>query len=336
MQPITSTNIEKVLASLEGHAGAEPMALEIERVERHAGALLSTALLGSLGEQPLEIRMAAAGDVTDGLASAGLAFALANRRGPTKVDGMRSPESLSPWRRTWTPGTRANWIALFPDEDASNQLFGPEAIGETDWEPDLFGPTFAAFVNPHRTGRVASRRHPLKRVFWPWIDRLMPRSLAQDRAKRREFVRDVGTLIDELIANISEHAAGSGPDVHSLVHAAVTRGQEADRLHLAFADTGAGIIRTLLPKLGISPAPEETYEEVLAAAFAGTLPGWGVGRGLGLPAVLDVATRGSAVLRVATGRCRLEADQHGLRSVAVEFDLRGTVVVVSLTLPRVA
>jgi hypothetical protein len=333
MAPITSANIEKLLSELGEDHGSAPLELDLGRVERHAGAVLSVALLGTLGDQPLALRVQGATEPEHWLASAGLAFAVANRAGKTTVDGTDPDEILAEWRRTWTPGTRQNWLALFPHEEPSSELFAPEAIGETGWRPDLFGPQFAAFVNPHRTGRVASRHHPLNRAFWPWLERLLPGSPKDGSEARRSFVTCVGTLMEELVSNISEHAAGTGPDVHSLVHASVTRGGEGDRLHLAFADTGEGIIGTLRPKLWEQQASDMT---LLRTAFEGGLPGWGVGRGLGLPAVLTVCRRQAATLRVATGNLRMEADGRDgdINLVASGFALRGTVFVISLRLPK--
>lgn len=339
-------NVDALLAEMASRLSVDPDAtLELDwshvsRLEGSAGAVLATALLGTLGRAPLRVKVQPRAATQHWLLTSGLAFALANRLGDTAVDGLRH-EELATWRRTWMPGTEAAWNQLFgPPHPAT--LFGPEEIGESPLAPDLFGPHHAAFTNPHRQGSAVGRDTAVSRIVWPWLDRLLPNDGRRPRrsTRRTEYIQDVGILIDELLSNVAEHGTslGFGPSIHSLVQILVTRGGGArsfDRLRLSVWDTGAGIASTARTKLASAGAAEMTDETLLMQLFSGNLPGWLRGRGMGLPEVADICRRtAGANLFVATGPVRLATTgrRAELQPTGQGFPIQGSVVTAVLPL----
>lgn len=295
-------------------------------VERGAAAMLSCALAGSLGDRPLEV--VAARDVhLDWLDASGLAFALAHRPGPTQINS----EVGSEWGRDWSPGFGSPWSSMeyAPTPEA---LFPPDAIGETAVRPDLSGPGFAAFVNPHLSRRRRGR-HPVSTVLWPWLTSLIGASRAPHAEARARLVPDIGRVVDEVVANVGDHATADGP-ISSLVQVSITRGggeRSVNRLHIAVTDTGPGIAATARPRL---PAADAALldDELVLALLDGRLGPWGRARGQGLPRVTALCRRHNARLRVATRETRVALDHGELSAESPGFGLRGTVVTVSIPL----
>jgi hypothetical protein len=339
VQRLGPTNVEDLLGELSSRDGA--LELDLARVgalERSAGALLSNALLGSIGERPLNLRVENA--QLDWLAASGLAFAVANRPGPTTVENRSNGRVLaSSWLTSWRPGHKSPTVRV----DDPTRLFGPTMLGETALQPDLYGPGFAAFVNPHLYG-VSGGHHPLTTLLWPWLDRLLPQRSGgiTDRDTRTAWIADCGRLIDELVLNVCDHAAGDASrSLYSLVQISVTRGgggRSSNRLHICVQDTGVGVPTSARPK--IDPAKRSSLDEaqLVGCLLDGSLAPWGRARGQGLPRVVDIARRRKGTLRLATmmTKATLETGPGckaagAIRVSRSSFCLKGTVL--TLTLP---
>jgi Histidine kinase-, DNA gyrase B-, and HSP90-like ATPase len=339
-QRLNTSVVEHLLQQLCEQDALELDLREIGAIERGAGAILSNALVGTLGDLPLKVNV---GDMrSDWITTSGLAFALANRPGATFVRGRATPGDTPQWARPWRPGFIEPLRAMMPR--GAGQLFTPDQLGETSTPPDLYGPTYAAFVSPHLT-RPTLQRHPLTTLLWPWLDRLIPRQAyaGADQQPRRDWVAGVGRIVDEIVGNICEHAfsedAGS---VHSLVQVSVTRGggeRSANRLHLCIQDSGRGIPATARPKLNPALNAELEETQLISRLLEGTLAPWGRGRGQGLPAVADVARRLKGHLRLATKTTRATIDgesrDNAARASRQRFRIDGTVVTVTLPVPEI-
>lgn len=311
---------------------------QLDTIERSAGAILSNALVGSLGHRTLEI---CAGENADELMrSSGLAFALANRVGTTVIHGRSDVSPSAGWAREWRPGQLEPLRAMMRPGDA--ELFEPSELHETAIEPDLFGPTYAAFVNPHLT-QPSLQHHPLTTLLWPWLDRLIPRRQPRpvDTEARALWVADVGRVVDEVLSNVCEHARHSdGRRIHSLVQVSVTRGggeRSTNRLHLCIQDTGPGIPLTARPKIGPAIAAELNETQLVGRLLEGTLSPWGRGRGQGLPRVAEICRRLSGTLRLATKITRATVEGGSTNEAVLltpaPFRLDGTVVTLTLPVP---
>jgi hypothetical protein len=309
---------------------------ETDVIERAAGGVLSNALLGTLGDRPLEVKIDPGS--SEWIATSGLAFALANRPGKTVIDGEARTFAASPWTREWHPAHVEPMRAMMQ----SHKLFAPSILGETDTTPDLFGPTFAAFVNPHLT-RPNLQHHPLTTLLWPWLDRLIPRGQdGVNSERRRGWIADVGRVIDEVVSNVCEHAQPqAGEQTKSLVLVSVTRGggeRSTNRLHLGIQDTGPGIPATARPKVAASAAAALTEGQLVSRLLEGTLAPWGRGRGQGLPRVVDITREHAGTLRVATKTTRAYIDGNVLnaavRVAEARFRLDGTVIALTLPVPN--
>ena len=334
--------IEDLLDRLALASGSAELDLRgTDVVERSAGAVLSNALLGSLGDWPLEIFLDE--PAPDWVASSGLAFALANRSGETAINGVRRAIVDPSWTREWRPGHVAPWQAMTPTP--TGELFSPSELRETSELPDLLGPTFAAFVNPHLT-RPTLQRHPLTTLLWPWLDRLVPKASVPIATRgsdgRRLWVADVGRVIDEVLGNIWEHARSqSSAPISSLVVVSVTRGggeRSTNRLHLCIQDTGPGIPATARPKISAPIAATLTEAQLVSRLLEGTLAPWGRARGQGLPRVVEICRTLRGTLRIATKTTRASVDGHDVNSAVrvapTSFRLDGTVVTLTLPVPR--
>jgi hypothetical protein len=338
-QRLSPPVVEDLLASFQSATGGLHLDLRVlDTIERSAGAILSNALLGTLGQRPLTVLLA--GGESDWMTTSGLAFALANRPGPTTVLDGEDAAPLLGWRRDWRPGHVEPLRSMMPA--GNGELFAPEELGETSSLPDLFGSSFAAFVNPHLT-QPQLQRHPLTTLLWPWLDKLLPNPQERpiEHGARGAWVGDVGGVVDEVLGNVCEHARRrDGERVFSLVQVSVTRGggqRSSNRLHLCVQDTGPGIPATARPKVPPSLAAAMSEQQLVAKLIEGTLQPWGRGRGQGLPRVADICRRLQGTLRVATKTTRAvieaQAENCAVRTHQAAFCLNGTVVTLTLPVP---
>lgn len=318
-------------------AGEGGVVLDLGRLnhlERTAGAVLTNALFGTLGDLNLSVRLPQ-GDA-DRVGASGLAFALANRRGPTSLDATPGWAERDRWRHRWTPGAQ---LPLFEIED-SDALFSAVELGEAELNPDVIGQSFAAFVDPHVAGSSrSSENHPTATAIWPWLDRLLPRSRggrSAFNASRRRFIADIGRLLSELIVNVGQHAWLPHRQLHSLVQVSFTRGGSGshDRIYVSVQDNGAGIAATSRPKVAAVTDCPNSDSELVARLVQGTVPPWHCGRGMGLPAVADLIRARDGDLMVASGATRLNVHGAGVKTEPAAFPMQGTVLVAMLPLPR--
>jgi hypothetical protein len=338
---INAANVESVLEMWrrEADRGGEPLRIDLAKVgsvERLAGGVLSTALLGSLGDAAVQVELPSGHRRAEWLWASGLAFALANRLGPTYLSGTSAADhtDLRAWRERWRPGMEETWREMLAVSQVS--LFSPAEIGESSLAPDLFGPTYAAFVDPHLNQLEDDGQHPITTVVWPWLDRLLPGKLnGESPNARRGFIRDVGEFVTETLLNVADHAVGyEQRRVRSLAQVAVTTGGHGAKLYLSVQDTGPGILTTARPKLADTLWANAADEALMTDLLEGKLPPWGRGRGIGLPEVTATARKRRGQMTIATGRTRCRFGPAGaIVATTGGFDLHGSVVAVMFPIP---
>jgi hypothetical protein len=336
---LNASLVEDLLLEMQSRKGSLELDLrKLDTIERAAGAILSNALVGSLGARPLKVFLGGAN--RDWMTTSGLAFAVANRSGDTAVVSESGQPPWAEWRRDWRPGQIEPLKAMMATP--AEELFAPEQLGETAVMPDRFASSFAAFINPHLT-QPELQRHPLTTLLWPWLDRLLPSSQKHsiDREARAAWVADVGSVIDEVLCNICEHARwNDGRRVLSLVQVSATRGggrRSSNRVHLCVQDNGPGIPATARPKISFVKLSGMSEQQIVACLLEGTLSPWGRARGQGLPRVVDICRRLEGTLRVATKTTRAVVDahssNHAVHTSQAGFRLDGTVVTLTLPVP---
>jgi hypothetical protein len=340
-QPLTDLRSDSAEGSLRAlqqsyeRAPGEQLTVDVSalaHLERPAGALLSNLLIGTLGDAAVEVVLPA-GEPLDWLVASGLAFAVANRLGSTRLHGSIDLQSEE-WRGAWSTGVAASWRNLTgPVEPA---LFEPDVVGETTLKPDLFGPRYAAFVDAHLSPAESAPSHPLTELIWPWLDRLLPgRRRRPANRTRVAFIAELGRVVAETVGNVREHATGGDRPLHSLVQLAVTRGGRAshDRLHLIVQDNGPGIAATARPKVAPTLTRSLSDHQLLFKLCDGSLPPWGRARGMGLPTVLQTCRRLDGSLRIWTKNTRVQAESNDSPLTAGDGLVRVDGTVLSMTLP---
>jgi histidine kinase/DNA gyrase B/HSP90-like ATPase len=267
-------------------------------------ALLTAALMGSLRDRQLTV------DVVDqtaveGLLRFGVATALWRRpRERTSFTEIAKDLDRPSLGTLWTSGSRAATEALF-------------AVGEGE-HVGAFGRLYATFVNPHLSSTAEGHTDV---VFL--VRRWLTRRLAEIRSPDTidPIVETVGSALDELVANVQEHAAGAtNPQPDCLVRLSIAA---SGRVRCTVIDTGVGIDESLRHKTESNATPEERLRRLVA----GEIPGWDGGRGVGLPRVNQLVAACGGRLSIATGRLRLAAEPDGrLQAQNAAFALQGTVV----------
>jgi hypothetical protein len=304
---------------------------QLERLERPAGALLSNLLIGTLGNAPVVLALPADSRL-DWLLASGLAFAVANRAGLTRIEGPLEFDAES-WRQPWSTASGTAWQEL---TEPTLALFEPETIGETTLRPDLYGARYAAFIDVHLAPVESAPEHPLTEVIWPWLDRLVPgRRTRRSTPGRLRFIAEIGRLVAETVGNVREHATRSDRRLHSLVQVAITRGGRGstDRLHLVVSDDGPGIASTARPKVAPVVKASLSDHQLLFKLCDGSLPPWGRARGMGLPTVLQSCRRLNGSLRIWTKTTRVRAQADDIPLTAGDGLVRVDGTVVSMTIP---
>lgn len=282
-----------------------------------ASAMFANALLsGPFSDRTLVVRPPADPEPVAALIRSGVASALGGRSADTRFDPASSLLGRSKWSTTWTPGAISAVAPMF---------------SETGPEPDLFGPHHAVFFNSHLTtppGGPSSVTQLIRR----WLtQRILNDGDSELGERRRGFVDVVALAVDQLVANVSEHAVSDEtPSIESLISFNIAD-DDPGSLAIAVVDSGAGVAKTLGPKLStdLQQLPED---DLLKRLFAGELPGWGFGRGLGL-AYLAALVRGrKGSLRLATGVNRVVVAET-IACETVEAAVAGSVATVQLPIP---
>lgn len=328
-------NEHNVFDFAQRELGGQAVHLDLSKVQpdRVAASILTGALLTSVANGVLQLTLPAS-DRKDAIARNGLLFAVANRKGRVELqpDDPRFSQWLDQWRRPWTRGTREPFLRLGREE-------------ATLVEPSVFGKDYAAFINPHRTGGVAGANSGVAEVVRPWLHRFLPRlTTAQERtASGPEFVKGIGRLIDELVENVSEHAAGGRSlDVQSLVLTSLARGNNENarhRLHISVIDTGPGIVETACRKIRVAGAAPSGWSSadkrmLLRNLFEGQVPHLGRARGFGLPAVWDtVRCWDGANLVAVTNGLLVRSERASLEVRDVAQIVNGTIVSATFPIP---
>lgn len=284
----------------------------VEAIEGHAGPVLASLLLSTLGQVRAEVHPPASSEL---LARTGIAFALANRSAATRVQGEDAAERWPAWGESWVPGNRATVDALF----------GPKEAGESADVPNLIGDRYAAFVNPHLS-RPSGEQHEVVNLIHPWLRQLLPR-----KAVKGELLDDLGTIVTELVENVRQHASrtADAQPTNSVVHVWLTRGT-GDRVYVSVLDDGPGLVTTARDK--VIDGQLMHVDELLRGVLLGSVAKHNPARGLGLPDVSKlVDTHGAALwLSTADRFVSLEADELGIQ--AMPFEVGGTVVTLRFAL----
>jgi hypothetical protein len=304
---------------------------ELEEVEGVAGQVLAAGLLGTLDDMSLIVRLPQDARRRVSFARSGLLFALANRdsgRTTVIVEGG-SPPNLAAWRRSWSPSSPSAFE--YVDLDQQN-LFDVAAVNESAYAPNVAGADHAAFVNPHLND-VGLGETVLRGAAHPWLRHLLGVGGRQASEEMDVFLSSVGTLVDELINNVREHAQRDvrGRPSESLVTISVGRSGGPRRLQITVMDTGPGIATTARPKVGA--AASTTDEQLIRGLLLGSYEGWGRGRGVGLPKVWEVSDHFDGRIYIATGSSRVQVTGGNVRTSVSSVPLRGTVVAVSVNAP---
>ena len=318
------SEIDAVLTDVQNRASAladTPLRLRFDNhwpTVESGVALLSNALLGTLGTTPLEIELAddAAGR---GLMSIGIASALKARPGRTVFGPSATRLDDDRLIASWTPGAISASQAMFADEDSKA-------------DAPLFGPYHAVFVNPHLTAPDTGSGS-VTFLMRRWLTRrlLALHGGARLTSERRSMVDYVGFAVDQLVGNVREHAVRAQTSTPlCLLRAAVDR--DEGRFDVSILDTGPGLVATLLPKLP-EPQRAEPPGELLAKLLSGTLPGWGRGRGVGLARVCsDLGQWPEGTALIATGNLRVTVSRQPPITGDAHFPVQGTVASVALPL----
>lgn len=312
----------------------------VDGVETTAGMLVANGLVGSLREARLVFRIPSDDATQAWFARSGISFAVANR--PRSKTTVLAPDEfvsdLDGWRRSWSPASPLSFGNRIGYEQEA--LFGADAVGEAHDQPNVVAGSHAAFVNPHLATPVGVESD-VARVVRPWLSRLLRRREMVGRSARfAQFAGDVGTVLDELLQNVREHAATGQSESHesatkSLVQLAIRR-TNGFHTYLAVQDTGPGIPTTARPKIVDQhlDADRMSDEELVKKLLDGVFYPWHRGRGIGLPRVRSICAEYGGWIRVATRRARAHIDDD-LRSETSAFDLLGTVIIAMIPVPDV-
>ena len=296
-------------------------------------ALLAAALMGPLRSRHFVID-ASDSEAVDGMLRFGVATAL-SRRDPALTDFVGLAARLDALRlyTLWTPGSRDATEALFARNGAS--------AGGASGSAAAYGPLHATFVSPHVSSGADG--HP-DVVFL--VRRWLTRRLREDHeiaaSDVRSTVAAVGLVVEELVSNVQEHAAGPhGPAPDCLMRLSLASPHE---VRCSVIDTGVGLVESLRSKVPArSPgsgdgSPEQLdgdagSSQLVTRLIAGDLPGWNAGRGVGLARVTKVIRERAGRMTLASGTIRVSVN-GGIASTSDGFHLQGTVV--DCTVPTAA
>ncbi|WP_419554650.1 hypothetical protein [Candidatus Poriferisodalis sp.] len=281
-----------------------------QRINAHRTEIVANALLTEFAETDLIVHPPSSPNGRKNLERAGLAFAI-RQRPPrlTHLETDRQKESWPAvdWGRTWSPF----------DSNFRQRIF---EVGD---EPDvLLDGKFVTFLNPHayaadddlvweltenQAGEWISQ---LVRTRPTWVDSV--HELGERKKTQQELIGKLRRVIYELVTNLSyafcsHNVAGRARRnflQRSYVQLYVTRGgtNSFDRLHFVAADTGFGIVATLLPKLVRSGEYDESSSELIIRQLINTeLPDYGRSSGRGYDRITSILKEYSGDLFLTTG-----------------------------------
>ena len=315
---LDSSNVAAAIDKLRhegvGRTVANPLTLRLDlssAPEAGASAVLAGALMTGLRTVPICIDHPDSSIPIGHVVRSGLATAF-NARGKSTIfrdpdSPLRSPE----WGSTWTPGLSAFRTAMFRDDE--------------DVAPAMFGSKHAVFINPHRT-TTPPGPSSITRLIRRWLAHRLTEVPAAD-----SLLIATSFAVDQLVVNVSEHAVtNETPSVTSVVRVEIDDLDPEPAITIAALDTGAGIAKTLRPKLDNPPLSDV---DLLTSLLGGGLPGWGRARGIGLARITQLVQEVGGAMQVqiqgasATVTNQLEVD------TAPEI-LSGSVVALRLPLKK--
>lgn len=287
----------------------------VHRINRLAGCILVSPLIGSLDEIPVEVRLPHSNFARyEVLSRAGLLFALAHRRGPVEHDGGQQFEALLK-RFQAVPHIQLTW-------DPAKAIGGIE-----------IGHRSHAWTNLHH-GLLNYAGENFGEALRKWVER----EVLKSRTPRlgEGLLPDIVLTSSELLENVIEHATSDvqwpgGP--RSLAHVMITEGgaRSHDRLYITMQDNGLGIVRTARPKLGSSER-HLSDEDLLVRLVDGTITTFPSHRGRGLPRIWEAACRQGGTLQIATGDTRVAGKDGEITSSKSSFSIDGSAIILMFPL----
>lgn len=288
------------------------------------GPLLTNLLLSERAQSlPLDVHTPRDATAVAHLARAGVLFALSRHHDQRIVtdDNLPACGETDDWLKLW----RRDWKSIAP----RRTLFEITPGLHSD-EPEAMGDKIVAFLNP-RPSRidVESRQN----AIYPWLVDFFGRSGETSRDLRREVLRDVSSVTNELLDNIRDHARA---DQAFLILSGTGRGQKR-MLQLTVVDNGCGIPKSILRNKYENSDTPMTY---IANSLAGTQPKRSRGRGDGLAEIGRVTDKYQGNLVLATGPTddnrtilvdhQFSAENTDISPKELPLGIGGTVVVVRL------
>lgn len=306
---------ERFVSKIRGASTIRLDCRGVQRVRRLAGCLLTSPLIGSSDDVPVEVRLPQSPFARqEVLSRSGVLFALAHRRGVVEHDGGPKFESvLRAFRRA--PQAQLSWD---PSKAVGGLNIGSRSHAWTNLHYSLLnygGDNFGAALRK-----------------WVELDVLRSRTPRLAEA----LLDDIVLISSELLENVIEHAVtdvqwAGGP--RSLAHVMVTEGgaRSHDRLYVTMQDNGLGITRTARRKLAISER-HLSEEELLVHLVRGTLLTFPSHRGRGLPSIWDAAQRQGGKLQIATKETRVFGNNGMIKSQTSSASIDGTAIILMFPL----
>ncbi|MDE0496449.1 MAG: hypothetical protein OXH86_03760 [Acidimicrobiaceae bacterium] len=330
---ITGSDVYEMIESIRelNACDAAPVVLDFrgltqstkQRIDPHWAEIVANELLAEFADVDLTIRPPSSPMGRRNLERAGCAFAIRQRPpSATIIDADRQTESWPAldWGRSWSP----------LDSNFRQRIFAAEH------EPDvLLTGEFVVFLNPHAYAGAEDLDHELTgNQVDGWISQLVKSKTVwvasglelekRDRARRR-LTRTLGNITYELVANLAyafccrnvARYARVGSLQRSYVQLYTTRGgrDSFDRLHFVTADTGFGIVATLLPKLSkIANFERPSSTELIRSLISRELPAYGRNSGRGYRRITEILQEHGGDLYLTTGSVDADGKSETIRA----------------------
>ena len=194
---------------------------------------------------------------------------------------------------------------------------------------------FVVFLNPHAYAGAEDLDDELTgNQVDGWISQLVKSKTAwvasglelekQDQARRR-LTHTLGKITYELVANLAyafccrnvARYARVGSLQRSYVQLYTTRGGRGsfDRLHFVTADTGFGIVATLLPKLSkVANFEHSNSAELIRCLISRDLPAYGRNSGQGYRRITEILQEYGGDLYLTTGSFGVDGKSETIRA----------------------